>query len=296
MGGTVTVLVASLGDIMLDVIVEAPEGLAPDDDVPASITFAAGGQAANVAAWVTAVGGRARLFGPQSPSGNGQLIAEALQALGVEVSGPTTSRPGTVMSLVTQGARSIASDPGSSDWLEHVAAGPWLEGADWLFVSGYSLMRSPCPGRIVEVAAVARSQGTKVAVDLSSAAMILDYGAARFRELWQRLEPAVVFANDHEWLATNVGHSDEPPLFRGAGGRCVLVLKHGSRGCTFLVDDLADTRLPVPGPVRDVTGAGDSLTAGYLVGGPDLAMETAARCVAQVGAQPTHPMLAAEPV
>jgi sugar/nucleoside kinase (ribokinase family) len=38
--------------------------------------------------------------------------------------------------------------------------------------------------------------------------------------------------------------------------------------------------------VVDVTGAGDALAAGYLVGGPDLAMETAARCVAHRGAQP----------
>ena len=35
-----------------------------------------------------------------------------------------------------------------------------------------------------------------------------------------------------------------------------------------------------------MTGAGDALAAGYLVGGPDLAMAAAARCVAVRGAQP----------
>jgi len=66
----------------------------------------------------------------------------------------------------------------------------------------------------------------------------------------------------------------------------VLVLKQGRDGATFVIDGVGDHRRPVDGPVRDVTGAGDALCAGHLVGGADLAMVTAARCVAQVGAQP----------
>ena len=38
--------------------------------------------------------------------------------------------------------------------------------------------------------------------------------------------------------------------------------------------------------VADSTGAGDALTAGFLVGGPELAREAAARCVALLGAMP----------
>jgi sugar/nucleoside kinase (ribokinase family) len=36
----------------------------------------------------------------------------------------------------------------------------------------------------------------------------------------------------------------------------------------------------------DATGAGDALAAGFLVGGPELALRTAARCVAKLGAMP----------
>src|SRR5512139_1846200 len=61
MEGAGAVLVACLGDIMLDVIVDVPDGLVPDDDTPAQITFAAGGQAANVAGWIQEDGGRSRL-------------------------------------------------------------------------------------------------------------------------------------------------------------------------------------------------------------------------------------------
>ncbi|HLN76738.1 MAG TPA: carbohydrate kinase family protein [Nocardioidaceae bacterium] len=283
-------LVACLGDIMLDVIVDVPGGLVPDDDTSAHITFAAGGQAANVAGWVHEYDGQARLFGPRASEGPGRFVDEALEAAGIEVHGPVTGRAGTVVSLVSRGARSLASDPGTSAWLEEVRPGPWLDGADWLFVSGYALFRAPLPERLVDLAAAAHSAGTKVAVDLASAALINAHGPARFRELWQALRPDVVLANEHEWAATQ-GPGDMPPVAPpssfGAGGTSVLVLKQGPKGCSFVIDGVADHRLPVPGPVRDVTGAGDALGAGFLLGGPELAMTAAARCVAQVGAQPS---------
>jgi sugar/nucleoside kinase (ribokinase family) len=279
------VRVACLGDVMLDVIVEAPEGLVADDDTPATITFAAGGQAANVAAWVVTLGGRARVFGPHSDHGRAGLVTDALEGRGVEVVGPHVEQPGTVVSLVTSGTRSLASDPGDAGWLDHVAPGPWLRDVDWLMVSGYALLRSTRPEAIVATAESARRGGARVAVDLASAAMIERYGPARFAELWQSLQPAVVFANDAEWRATQHGRDLGPSGF-GAGGRTVLVLKHGPAGASFVIDGVSDDRGAAPGPVVDTTGAGDALTAGYLVGGADLAMTTAAACVAQVGAQP----------
>ncbi len=271
-------LVACVGDVMLDVIVEMPGGLSTDDDTPAEITFAAGGQAANVATWVTALGGNARVFGPRADTGSGRLVEDALTGHGVEVGGTAPGRTGAVVSLVSAGTRTMASDPGDLSWLDEVRSGAWLDGADWLFVSGYTLLRTPDPQRIVETAAVARAHGTRVAVDLSSAAMVARYGADHFSSLCEALRPSVVFATDAEW-ATSPGHF-------GAGGNTVLVLKHGENGTSFVIDGVADDRPVSPGPVVDVTGAGDALAAGYLLGGADLAMETAARCVARRGAQP----------
>lgn len=281
------VSVACLGDVMLDVIVEAPAGLVPDDDTPAEITFAAGGQAANVAAWVGVLGGRATVFGPRSEHGHDDMVASALAARGVSVVGPRVERPGTVVSVVSAGTRSMASDPGDPTWLRQVAPGPWLEGADWLFVSGYALLRSDAPDRLVAVADAARAAGARVAVDLASASMITEYGAARFRALWQSLQPAVVLANDAEWRATQGDDAERGPATGfGRGGRTVLVLKHGPDGADFVIDGVADHRAAEATEVVDATGAGDALTAGYLVGGADLAMRTAAACVGHVGAQP----------
>jgi ribokinase len=274
----VDVLVSCLGDVMLDVIVETTGPLVTDDDTPAEITFAAGGQAANVATWVAALGGEARVFGPRSDTGPGHLVEKALTGRGVEVWGTTTGRTGAVMSLVTDGTRSMASDAGDLSWLDEVRSGPWLEGADWMFVSGYALLRTPDPRRVVETAAVARAHGTRIAVDLSSAAMVAAFGADAFSDLCRSLRPAVVFATDAEWATSRGGF--------GAGENAVLVLKHGAAGASFVVDGASDRRRPEAGPVADVTGAGDALAAGYLVGGPDLAMRAAAACVAHRGAQP----------
>jgi sugar/nucleoside kinase (ribokinase family) len=274
------VLVACLGDVMLDVIVELGQGLTTDDDTPATISLTAGGQAANVATWVVALGGQARVFGPRADTGPGQLVESSLTRHGVEVWGTPTGRTGAVVSLVHDGSRSMASDPGDLSWLGEVRSGPWLEGADWLFVSGYALLRTPEPRRLVETAAVARAHGTRIAVDLSSAAMVNTFGADAFSDLCRALRPAAVFATDAEWATSAHGF--------GAGENAVLVLKHGEGGASFVIDGIPDDRRPVPGPVLDVTGAGDALAAGFLVGGVEQAMEAAARCVAHRGAQPPN--------
>ncbi|MEO5708735.1 MAG: carbohydrate kinase family protein [Nocardioidaceae bacterium] len=271
-------LVACLGDVMLDVIVETAGALVLDDDTPARITFTAGGQAANVATWVVALGGEARVFGPRADTGPGHLVDKALAGHGVEMWGTATGRTGSVVSLVNHETRSMASDPGDLSWLDEVRSGPWLDGADWMFVSGYALLRTPDPQRVVETAAVARAHGTRIAVDLSSAAMIADFGPDAFSDLCRALRPSVVFATDGEWASSPGGF--------GAGDNAVLVLKHGGRGATFVSGGEREDRPASRGDVVDVTGAGDALAAGYLVGGPDLAMAAAARCVAHRGAQP----------
>ncbi len=271
-------LVACLGDVMLDVIVELDHELVPDDDTPAVITLAAGGQAANVASWVSALGGTARVLGPRSDTGPGHLVQQALERHGVELWGAPTGRTGAVVSMVGSGGRSMASDPGDLGWLAGVRPGPWLEGADWLYVSGYALLRSPDARQVVETADHARAHGTRVAIDLASASMVAQFGPDRFSSLCESLQPSVVLATDAEWATS-------PGAF-GAGGSAVLVLKHGRDGASFVIDGIADRRHPLTGPVVDVTGAGDALAAGFLVGGVDLAMEAAARCVARRGAPP----------
>ena len=66
-------LVVTLGDLLLDVIVRTDE-LVPGDDRVAQTHVGAGGQAANVAAWVAALGGSARFVGKRGDDAAGSLF------------------------------------------------------------------------------------------------------------------------------------------------------------------------------------------------------------------------------
>ena len=61
------------------------------------------------------------------------------------------------------------------------------------------------------------------------------------------------------------------------------VLKRGAAG--IVVDGVAHAAHPAEA-VLDTTGAGDALAAGFLVGGPELGLDAAARCVARLGSLP----------
>jgi ribokinase len=274
---SVTVCVA--GDVMLDVLVLTQGPLEVDDDTPADITLSAGGQAANVAAWVRDLGGGARLYGPRTCDAVGQLIDGELMARGISLyAEPRDARSGAVISLVTSGTRSLASDPGDLRWIdERLSDTSWLSGADWLHLSGYLLLRAPDPAVVIHASNAARRAGVRVAIDLASASMIATYGARAFSTLVGRLDPTVVFGNEREWEVVGV-----PPDSLSAES----VVKRGPRGSSFVVGGVETSLEIVPGPVIDVTGAGDALAAGYFVGGPEMAMVAAARCVSQIGAQP----------
>lgn len=225
-----------------------------------------------------ALGGRAGLYGPRTQDAFGQVIDAQLTARGIQLfADPHGGHCGAVVSLVTSGKRTMAADPGDLAWIdERLADSRWFAGADWLHLSGYLLLRAPDPAVVIRAARAARRVGVRVAVDLASASMIETYGAQAFRSLVENLEPTVVFGNESEWEI--VGGSPDALTFDA-------VLKRGPRGSTFVVDGVQTSLQVVPGSVVDVTRAGDALAAGYFVGGPQMAMSAAARCISQTGAQ-----------
>ena len=91
-----------------------------------------------------------------------------------------------------------------------------------------------------------------------------------FRPRLRALGPDLAFATEAERAAV--------PDFD-----TTWVIKLGPRGASF-----PEGVYPAPTvDAVDTTGAGDALAAGYLVGGPELAIEAAARCVRVIGAMPS---------
>jgi sugar/nucleoside kinase (ribokinase family) len=267
-------LVCALGDLLLDVVARLERPLVTGADTPAHTAISAGGQAANAAAWVAALGAPARLIAKRADDEAGSLAAATLHRLGVELYGPVVAgRTGVVVSIVTQDAeRSLASDRGVSAELHaDELDAEWLAGCDHLHVSGYCLAGEPGRSAAVRAAELARAQQATVSIDLSASTVIEACGAGRFRDLVIALRPDVVFCNE-----------DEDRAIGGAIAGTTWILKRGARGTSFDGDERPAARTEVV----DATGAGDALAAGWILGGPELALEAAARCIATVGAMP----------
>jgi ribokinase len=271
------VLLVTLGDALLDVIVRLGEPLSSGADALATTQTAAGGQAANVAAWAAALGSDARVVSKRGDDLTGQLVTAELETRGVEVVGPPVEgRNGVVVSLVSaDGERTMASDRGVAPNLSADDLDPAWFACDSLHISGYALMATPIGGAAARAATLARGNGARVSVDLSAWTRIREYGPMRFREQLEQLAPDVIFANEAEWEIVGAAYGLAP----------TAVVKRGARGLLVLGKERVE--LPArDGEVVDATGAGDALAAGFLVGGPELALEAAARCVARPGAMP----------
>jgi sugar/nucleoside kinase (ribokinase family) len=259
------VRITTLGDLILDVVVSLEAPLVPGDDRPATIRVGAGGQAANVAAWARDLGADARVVCRCGVDPAGELAARELRELGVDVVGSAGGRNGVVVSLAASGDRTMASDRGDAIGIEpHDLEDAWFD-CDVLHVSGYALLRLPAADAAARATTMARAHGALVSVDASTFTLADD----GFRERVRSLAPDLVFANERERAA--LGPIDAR-----------LVLKRGADG--IVVDGRAYSARPTT--LVDATGAGDALAAGFLVGGPELGLEAAARCCGKLGAMP----------
>ncbi len=264
-GGVICVL----GEAHLDVVVSLTGPVAVETDTPAVTSVGAGGQAANVAAWITALGGQARLIAARAGDLAGRLVAGELADRGVELTGPVAGgRTGVVVSLSEGGrARSMLTDPGAGPLLAASALEDrWLAGCGWLHLPAYSLVREP----IRDAALAAARVVPRLSVDLSSTAAIRGYGVAAFQQLLAGLAPLVIFGTEAE------------AALAGEVPGCEMVVKLGERGV------LAGGVRHAAHPARavDTTGAGDAFAAGYLLGGVGGGLAAAARAVSKRGAMP----------
>ena len=268
--------IATLGDLLLDVVVRLERPLVEGDDVAAEIATAPGGQAANVAAWATHLGARAVFVGRRGGDEAGRLVTEGLAAHGVAVRGPIGGRNGVVVSTVgPDGNRSMASDRGVATELRKQDLDPvWFFECAWLHVAGYSLLCEPIATAAIHAAMLTRAYG-RVSVDLSASTAIETLGGARFRELLDAVQPDLIFGTETELEA--IGGVFPAPEW---------VLKRGPHGIAVGRNGETHHYPAEPAEVVDTTGAGDALAAGYLLAGPELALEAAALCVAKVGAMP----------
>jgi ribokinase len=272
-------MICVLGDAHLDVVVRQFGPVAAETDTPASIFVGPGGQAANVAAWVAALGGQSRLLYVRGSDPAAELVAAELTGHGVQLAGPRVEgRTGVVVSLSEHGAgRSMITDRGVGPEFDAAQLREsWLDGCAWLHLPAYSLVRDPVSGAARAAAAAALACSARLSVDLSSTAALTQYGVARFVGLLAELRPDVVLGTAEE--VALVGEAELVGELPGMN----LVVKLGAAGVRA-----GGRHYPAAAThAVDSTGAGDAFAAGYLLGGVELGLLAAARAVSKMGGMP----------
>jgi sugar/nucleoside kinase (ribokinase family) len=266
-------VICVLGDAHLDVVVRVLGPVARDTDTPSRTSVGVGGQAANVAAWVAALGGRSRLVFARGTDLAAGLVAADLAGRGVELAGPVVDGPtGVVVSMSDGGTtRSMLTDRGVGPrFPASQLRTSWLEGCTWLHLPAYSLVSDPVSGAARAAAAAAAARSARLSIDLSSTAALAEYGVGRFVSLLAALRPDVVLGTEAEMALVGDLAGPELVVKLGAAG-----VRAGGR-----VHPAAATN------AVDSTGAGDAFAAGYLLGGVTLGLAAAARAVATMGGMP----------
>jgi sugar/nucleoside kinase (ribokinase family) len=292
--------VVCLGELMLDVVALLTGPLAVGSDTPARISTAGGGSAANVAAWLGALGTPVAFVGRVGDDPAGRACRAALAAGGVQVRVAVDPRrpTGTCIVLVgADGERSMLPDPGASLALSpvDVPAGLLVAGAH-LHVSGYSLLRAGSRAAAQHALRLADANGMTTSVDPSSVGLLAAYGPAAFLAAVRGVDLLLPNAAEAALLSGEADAERAARRLAELAGVREVVLTLGADGALAVSGDDPVVRVPAAAaPVLDTTGAGDAFTAGLLDArrrGLDLpaalaaGAATAARAVRHLGARP----------
>src|SRR5581483_1242227 len=162
--------VVAVGDVMVDVSVEAP-ALVRGGDVHGRVKVRPGGSAANVAVWAVAAGAHARVFGRVGDDLAGALVRGELDRRGVEaVLAVDRSMPtGSMLVVHEAGERWVVADRGAN---QAMAPGdlPTRIEADAVLVSGYLLLQR---GSSAAAWALVRDFGPDAFFEATAAATVL---------------------------------------------------------------------------------------------------------------------------
>ncbi|MGH9166089.1 MAG: adenosine kinase [Acidimicrobiales bacterium] len=260
---------------------------------------ASGGSAANTAAGVAALGGRAAFVGKVRDDQLGAVFTHDIVAVGVEFTtaaatdGPATGR---CLVLVTGDAeRTMGTYLGAAVGLSAADVTAELVGrAQVTYLEGY--LWDP-PGGIAALrAAIALTHGAgrRVALSLSDP-FCVERHRQEFRDLLAG-DVDVLFANEAEIVALYEATTFDEAVDHLRGGPVLAALTRGPAGSVVVDGDrvVAVAADPVA-EVVDTTGAGDLYAAGFLYGltrGFDVARcaemggAAAAEVIGHLGARP----------
>ncbi len=242
-------LIAVIGDCLLDISVRRAGPIRTAADAPAVIRPSPGGQGANVAVWLARRGAAVRLVAPMADDAAGRLLREALDAEGVELAALPAARTGSVVALLdADGERTMLSDRPS---LVVDALADLLADADWVHVSGYALRDAAGPTLARALAALPAD----VRVSVGGGSLPPGDEAVRFAELLRVAQPDLLILSRDEADALEQHPSTLTVVTAGRDGSTAW----GPRSGGVHVDAQWLDR-----PATDTTGAGDAYAAALI--------------------------------
>lgn len=284
-----------IGDLALDVISQLKEPINYGNDTASKISSHPGGQAANVATWITRTNSKAHLVARTGNDPVGFALISDLDKYGVEhLNLMHSGRPtGVVVILVdANGERTMFPDNGANADLE-VTDLPALDGFDGVYLSGYALLDFRSRDAILAMIKRIKAAGKPIFFDpTTTGAMKI---VSREEVLtWVSLMDGILL-NSEEALylgqATDVALAEE----NLAQITPLVVIKLGSKGAMAINGKERARVSAVTTNVVDTTGAGDSFAAGFIPSWLETSDLTqalsagaalAAKCVSSVGARP----------
>ena len=247
-----------IGDLVEDIVVWLGGPPERGTDTAATIHRARGGSAANVAAFAAPLVAT-RFVGCVGADATGDALVAALAGAGVDVRVQRRGRTGAIVVLVEPGGeRTMLPDRAAAAELTEVPE-DWAGGLDLVHVPAYCFGREPASGSTRGFLSAAMKAGSRVSFDASSVSVLRDYGTRRYLATVAEVRPSVLFANAAEAALLGLGQV----LPHGGG---IFVIKDGIRPTSVVEPSGRTTLVPVDAVegVRDTTGAGDAVAAGYL--------------------------------
>jgi ribokinase len=284
-----------IGDLALDVISQLKEPINYGNDTASRISSHPGGQAANVATWITRTHSKAQLVARVGNDPVGFALISDLDKYGVEhMNLMHSGRPtGVVVILVdSNGERTMFPDNGANADLE-VSDLPPLADVDGVYVSGYALLDFRSREAVLSMIAKIKAAGKPIYFDpTTTGAMKI---VSRDEVLsWVKLMDGILL-NSEEALYLGDAKDVETAEKNLTAYTPLVVIKLGSRGAMAVYKDTIAKVSAVTTNVVDTTGAGDSFAAGFipkwletndLEAALSAGTALAAKCVATVGARP----------
>ena len=238
-----------IGDVIEDLIVIPESAIRKNTDTKAKIEKTLGGQAANVASWLSYLGIDITFIGCVAISDRLRLEAELSQH-GVKTQLQLSTKPtGSLVVLVEGESRSMLTDRGANLDLDLESIDP--SGYGIVYLSGYSLL-GKTRTQLAALSSKIKAAGALLAIDPGSHGFIKDHGVDQFRELISFAD--IVFPNQQE-----------QDLLGLAGNAPLTVVTRGKQGASAHWS--TGEQLEVSGKetgLLDPTGAGDAFCAGFL--------------------------------